>query len=113
MVVGNNNVYPQIFSQRNLRNIGYATVNGNQKGGVILGKTFNRFVVKTVSFRMSMWNIICKIFVSYFFEKIVENNRAGNAIAIIIAVNNYFSLFEIAPKTLSTAFSIFRIRNGS
>src|SRR3989344_6760060 len=104
MVIGNDHVNSQTVCVTLFFHISDAAINGYEKSCAILSKFFYRFTIEALPFGMSMGNIVFKIFISDLFEKVVENDRAGNSIAIIIAIHNYFFLMVDRRKNTPHRF---------
>src|SRR3990167_1527161 len=90
MVVGNNDVDSKTVCVGNFFHISDSAINGDKKSCAIFCKFINRIGIESISFVVSMRNIIFKILISYFFKKIMENDASRNAVAIIVSVHDYF-----------------------
>src|SRR3989344_6816017 len=88
MMIGNNNLHTELVRTRDLFYFRNTTIDGNQKSSSFFCEYFNRGDIHTVPLVMTMRNIHLHIFISNFFKKIIEDDRARDAVAIIITKND-------------------------
>src|SRR3989344_1314974 len=90
MVVGNNDIDAETVCMSHFFHISDSAINGDKESCAIFCKFIYRIGIESISFVMPVWNVVLKVFIFYFFKKIMENNASGNAVTVIVSIHDYF-----------------------
>jgi len=93
MVIGNNDIHTELARAQNFLCFRDTTINRNQKLSTFTSKCFDSGNIHSVPFIVAMRNVYAHLVVSNLLEKIVEDDRPGDAIAIIVAKDDDILLF--------------------
>ncbi len=87
-MVGNDYINSPRIGMRHLIAIGNAAINRNEKRRASFFAFFNCFLAQPKPLGVAMRYVIFKILVPDFFKKIVEHNRRGKPVGVIIGKND-------------------------
>src|SRR3989344_1474173 len=88
MMIGHDDINAEFLRKRYFFHIRDTTIDRDNECGAVCRKLFDRGRVQPVPLGMSMRNVIQKVSVADLSEEIMQNDRTGDAVTIIIPIDN-------------------------
>src|SRR3989344_9486794 len=88
MMIGNDHINAEFLCKCDLFNVGNTAIDRDKEFDAVSPELFYGGRVQSVTLRMPMRDIVQKIPVADLFQKVMQNDRTGDAVAVIVAVNN-------------------------
>ena len=107
MVVGHDDIYPRLLREGDVLVIGRAEVYRHDQVGAVRYELLHGCAIEPVAFVMTVRNVHRKVRVAELGQKIVHDDGAWNAVAVVVGVDDdLFCLYDRVMDTLDGLFHI-------